>query len=90
MQASREGEANQWLTSSVLIWRSHELWRESGPERLSRPYDGARQSGAMCRSARKYWAFSGPAGAGETVGIEVNGGEEGIRTLDTGLPRITV
>jgi hypothetical protein len=31
-----------------------------------------------------------PDGAGETVRMGVNGGEEGIRTLDTGLPRITV
>jgi hypothetical protein len=35
------------------------------------------------RKARRYWAFSGPVGAGETVRMGVNGGEEGIRTLNT-------
>jgi hypothetical protein len=74
VQVSGKRKVNQWLMSSVLISRSHELWRETAPERLNRPCDGERQSGAMCRSARKYWAFSGPPGAGETVGIGVNGG----------------
>ena len=41
-------------------------------------------------SGQMAFAFSAPAEAEETVVMGVNGGEEGIRTLDTGLPRITV
>ena len=50
---------------------------------------------ALCRAA-KFDKVSGKR-LEEFLGIlisalddEVNGGEEGIRTLDTGLPRITV
>jgi hypothetical protein len=36
------------------------------------------------------WLFLSQAPGTETVRTGDNGGEEGIRTLDTGLPRITV
>src|SRR5262249_56651428 len=39
-------EANQWLMSSVLIWRSHEVWREMAEERELRAPDGKGQSGS--------------------------------------------
>ena len=52
-------------------------WRES-------------EVGSFQRKARKHWAFQGPRLGPETVVAVGNGGEEGIRTLDRGLPPITV
>jgi hypothetical protein len=40
--------------------------------------------------ACEYWVFGRPSQGSETVRMGSNGGEEGIRTLDTSCPRITV
>jgi hypothetical protein len=76
-------------TSSVLIWRSHELWRESAEERANRHLT-VEASQELWPKRLRLLGFLRPATAAETVRIGHNGGEEGIRTLDTGLPRITV
>ena len=58
-------------TNSVLFSRSHELWRENGRRETGEALDRQGESGAWGEKARRYWAFSRPAGAGETIRIGV-------------------
>src|SRR5215510_6897306 len=57
--------------------RSQQLWREWGVERAKWPRRPRSQSTGLVRKARRYWASDGPAGAGETVPTEANGGGSG-------------
>ena len=53
--------------------------------------DGAMWAGAFGSQGKAMASATlRPSGAGETVRMGGNGGEEGIRTLDRGLPPITV
>ena len=57
---------------------------------MLQPLGGAGGNFAIQREARAESPDSSPLGASAPVKAHTDGGEEGIRTLDTALDRITV
>ena len=85
----RSARSHQWIRSSVPVSPSHDLWRETAPKRPDRPYGGRGQSGGLREKLAGIGSFR-PGQSRRDYSPKGNGGEEGIRTPDTGYPRIMV